>query len=195
MPSSLSRLLLSAAPPSVLMLALLTLSACAPAKSYYLLSSDGPAPSGGGPGIGVGPVDVARYLDRSNLIFQESGNRLAVSESHRWGGDLADNISQVMAENLGRRLHTGNVRTYPWQDDSGMRYQVAIDIRQLHGVSGGDAKLDASWRVYSLPDRRMVATRSWSGTEPLTKDGYEELAAAESRLLSRLAGEIAGSIH
>jgi uncharacterized lipoprotein YmbA len=184
---SLSSLLLSAC--------VCLLASCAASKSYYVLTPEGPAPSGGGPGIGVGPVAVAGYLNRPNLVFQETDHRLAVAEDHRWAGDLEENISRVMAANLGRRLHTGNVSVYPWSDESGMRYQISMDIRQLHGTPGGDATIDASWRVYSLPDRRIVATRSWSGTERLTKDGYDELASAESRLLGHLAEQIASSIH
>lgn len=171
------------------------LNSCAPAKSYYVLSPEGPVPTGGGMTIGVGPVALAGYLDRANLVFQESGNRMAVAESHRWAGDLEENISRVTATNLGRRLETGNVRTYPWGSDSELRYQVSLDIRQLHGTSAGDAVLDAAWRVYSLPDRRMVTSKSWSGTEPLKADGYDELAAAQSRLLARLATEIATTLR
>ena len=174
--------------------AALLLSHCGTPKSYYLLTPEGPPPAGGGPGIGVGPVTVAAYLDRPNLVFQEGGNRFAIAESHRWAGDLEDNIAAVLATNLGRRLNTGNVRTYPWADDGGLRHQISVDIRQLHGTGDGDARIDAAWRVYSLPDRRMTATRSWSGTEPMEADGYESLAAAQSRLLARLATEIARSL-
>ncbi len=172
----------------------LLLSHCAEPKSYYLLTPEGPAPSGGGKGIGVGPVTVAAYLDRSNLVFQQEGNRLAVAESHRWAGELDENIAQVLAANLGRRLGTGDVRTYPWSSDMDLRYQVSIDIRQLHGTDTGDAFLEAAWRVYSLPDRRMIASQSWSGTEPLETDGYNALAAAESRLFAQLAARIARSL-
>ena len=181
---------------SLLLLALAawTLSSCSSALSYYILTPEGPAPSGGGKGVGVGPVSIAAYLDRENLVFQESGNRLAVAESHRWAGDLEDNITSVLAANIGRQLKTGNVRTYPWADDSGLSYQISIDIRQLHGTSDGDAFVEAAWRVYSLPSRKMTTSKSWSGTEPMNVDGYDELAAAESRLLSRLAAEIASSL-
>lgn len=172
----------------------LLLSHCGTPKSYYLLTPEGLPPTGGGLGIGVGPVSVAAYLDRPNLVFQETGNRLALAESHRWAGDLEDNIASVVATNLGRRKGTGNVRTYPWADDSQVRYQVSIDVRQMHGTANGDAFLDAAWRVYSLPDRRMIVSKSWSGTEPLQADGYDELAAAQSRLLARLSERIAASI-
>lgn len=179
-----------------LLLALIaSLASCAAPKSFYVLNAEGPAPSGGGVGIGVGPVSVAGYLDRANLVFQESGNRMSVAEDHRWAGDLQENIARVMASNLGRKMGTGNVRTYPWGSDSELRYQISLDIRQLHATSDGDAVIDAAWRVYSLPDRRMIASKSWSGTEDLKADGYDEMAAAESRLLARLAGEIASTLR
>ncbi|RYG17792.1 hypothetical protein EON82_23420, partial [bacterium] len=53
------------------------LFSCAPAKSFYVLTAEGPAPSGGGMGVGVGPVSLAGYLDRANLVYQEGGNRMA----------------------------------------------------------------------------------------------------------------------
>ena len=92
------------------MLALLLLAGCAAgSKSFYVLTADGPAPSGGGTSIGVGPVALAEYIDRPNLVIAESPNQLAVAEDHRWAGDLAASIARVTAANLGRRLHTGNI--------------------------------------------------------------------------------------
>ncbi|MES2707910.1 MAG: PqiC family protein [Verrucomicrobiota bacterium] len=177
---------------------LLPVSCASPAKRFYMLTAESPAPAAPGkksPGIGVGPVSVAGYLDRPNLVFQETGNQLAISESNRWAGDLAENITRVTATNLGRELGTGNVRVYPWDHDSGLNYQISLDILHLHGGTDGSAVLDASWRVYALPARNIAASRSWSGTEPLRRDGYDELAAAQSRLLARLAREIAAGLR
>ena len=180
----------------LLLLAAVLVAGCAqPGKQFYVLTATGPAPSGGGIGIGVGPVTLAEYLDRANLVIQQAPNQLSVAEDHRWAGDLSASIARVTAANLGRQLKTGNVRTYPWLRDDEIRYQVTLDIRQLHGTAEGDAVLDAAWRVYSLPDRRMVTSKSWSGTEPLSADGFDAVAAAQSRLLARLATEIAATLR
>ena len=56
------------------------LASCGATKSYYVLNPEGPPPSGGGMTVGVGPVSLAGYLDRPNLVFQESGNRMNVSD-------------------------------------------------------------------------------------------------------------------
>lgn len=173
-------------------MAVLLLAACsAGSKSFYVLTADGPAPSGGGAGIGVGPVTLAEYIDRSNLVIAESPNQLAVAEDHRWAGDLSASVARVTAANLGRRLNTGNVRTYPWNNDKEISYQVTLDIRQLHGGEDGHAVIEAGWRAYSLPDRKLKASRTFVDREALASDGYPALVAAQSRLLSRLAADIA----
>ncbi|MFZ9937066.1 MAG: PqiC family protein [Luteolibacter sp.] len=178
------------------LLACLLLAACGTgARSFYMLTGDGPAPSGGGTGIGVGPVALAEYIDRPNLVIAQAENQLGIAESHRWAGDLSSSIARVTATNLGRRLNTGNIRTYPWRGDDGLHYQITLDIRQFHGAADGHAVIEAGWRAYALPERRIVASRTFTGRQPLAADGYQPLVAAQSRLLSRLADDIAASLR
>jgi uncharacterized lipoprotein YmbA len=180
---------------TVLVLFALLFTGCAGSRSFYVLTADGPAPSGGGRGIGVGPIMLAEYIDRPNLVLQDAPNRLAVAEDHRWAGDLAASIGRVTATNLGRRLQTGNVRTYPWPRDEEITQQVILDIRQLHGCEDGSAVIEAGWRVYALPERRLKASRTFVGREQLASDGYQALVAAQSKLLARLADDIAAGMR
>jgi uncharacterized lipoprotein YmbA len=166
-----------------------------PAKKYYVLTASGPVPSGGGIGLGIGPVHVAEYLDRPNIVLQEAPNQLAVAEDNRWAGDLPGSIARVTAANLGRLMHTGNVRTYPWQHDDEIRYQIALDIRQFHSSLDGYAVIEAGWRAYSLPDRRLKASRTFTDREALQRDGYDASVAAQSVLLERLSENIAAGLR
>lgn len=176
--------------------AVLLLAGCAsPAKTFYVLNASGPMPSGGGTGIGVGPITLAEYIDRPNLVIQQAPNQLAVAEDHRWAGDLSASIARVTAANLGRQLGTGNVRTYPWHSDDGIRYQVTLDIRQLHSQEDGYAVIEAGWRAYSFPERRLKASKTFTDREALESDGYNSSVAAQSRLLERLAENIAASLR
>lgn len=165
-------------------------------KSYYMLTADGAAPTGSsGMGIGVGPVTLAEYIDRPNLVVQEQTNQVGIASDHRWAGALDASIARVTSTNLGRRMGTGNIRTYPWPRDEGLRYQVTIDVREFHGGADGHAVIEAGWRAYALPERRMIASRNFTAREPLEKDGYQPLVAAQSRLLSQLADDIASSLR
>jgi uncharacterized protein len=164
-------------------------------KSFYMLTASGPMPSGGGVAIGVGPVALAEYIDRPNLVTQQAPNQLAVAEDHRWAGDLSAGIARVVAANLGRNLKTGNVRTYPWLRDDEIRYQVTLDVRQLHSEADGYALIEAGWRAYQLPERKLVASKTFTDREPLDADGYNASVAAQSRLIARLSDNIAASLR
>lgn len=180
----------------VIFLTALALAGCSqPAQTFYMLTPTGPVPSGGGMGLGIGPITLAEYIDRANLVVQEAPNQLGVAEDHRWAGDLSASVSRVIAANLGRELRTGNVRIYPWLRDDEVRYQIVIDIRQLHCSDDGYAVIEAGWRIYSLPDRRLVVSRTFTGRDPLDADGYQAMVAAQSRLLGRLADSIAKAVR
>ncbi len=176
----------------LLLLPFLALASCSTERSYYVLSPTGQAPSSGGVGIGVGPVTMADYLiERPYLVFQSSPNKMEISNNHVWGGELRNDFTRVLASNLGRRKNTGNTRTYPWEREKELKYQVTVDVRQFHGTPNGEAVLEASWRAYELPGSRLIASKTNSLREPLTQDGFEELAAAQSRLIDKLAAVIA----
>ncbi len=179
---------------ALLATALLTVGCTTSSKNFYILSASGPVPTGGGVGIGVGPITLAEYVNRPNLVTQQGPNQLAVSEDDRWAGDLSASITRVMAANLGRELRTGNVRSYPWPSDHELNYQVTLDVRQLHSQADGYAIIECGWRAYSLPDRRLKASKTFTDREPLDSDGYNASVAAQSRLLERLADSIAKSL-
>jgi len=174
----------------------LTLASCSSPVNFYVLSPAGAPSTGDGPGIGVGPVTMARYLtERPALVFQSSSNKMELTDEHVWAGDLEHDFARVLASNLGRRLGTGNTRVYPWTSEEGMDHQVVVDVRQFHGTPDGAAVLEASWRAYQLPESRLLTSRSTILREPLEQDGFEALAAAQSRLVDRLARVIATTLR
>jgi len=179
-----------------LVLACFALLSCGSERNYYVLSPAGKAPLKQGIGLGIGPVNVADYLiERPYLIFQSSPYKMEMSDLHEWSGDLSDNFGRVLGTNLGRRLGTGKIHSYPWNPQSKNRYQIAVDLNQFHGDDQGNAVLEASWRVYALPDRSIVRSHTSTLHCPLEKDGYESLVAAQSKLVDMLSAEIAGAIR
>ena len=177
--------------PLLILVTFFALASCSTERNYYLLSPVGKPPSGGGIGIGIGPVTMADYLvERPYLVFQSTPNKMEISDLHEWGGDLRNDFTRVLASNLGRRKGTGNIRTYPWDRENELKYQITVDVRQFHGTADGDAFLEASWRAYELPGSRLIASKTSTLREPITNDGFEELAAAQSRLIDKLAAAI-----
>ncbi|QTN32694.1 membrane integrity-associated transporter subunit PqiC [Akkermansiaceae bacterium] len=178
------------------LLAAAVLAGCSnPTPTFYKLSAEGPLPSGGGTGIGVGPVSLAEYVDRQNIVIQSGPNKIELAGNHLWAGDLDNSVARVVAINLGRRLNSGNIRTYPWQRDSEIDWQVAIDIREFIAGDDGHAHIEASWRVYSLPGSRLVKSRTFIAKDPIESEDFEAVVAAQSRLLGKLSEDIAAGIR
>lgn len=182
--------------PRFLVIASTMLLACCSTSSHshYALKASGRTPSTQGIGIGVGPVDLAEYINRPNLIVEETPQDFQAASHHRWAGDLGSQIADITASNLGRRLNTGNVHSYPWHSNQQIRYQVTLDIRRFHSGADGYAVIEAGWRVYSMPDHELISSQTFTDREALTKDGYPALIEAQSTLLARLADGIAKTL-
>lgn len=175
--------------------ALLLLTGCGGGEKFYRLTSDGSAPTrAAGVSVGIGPVALPGYIDRAELVFQSGANEFQVPPGARWTGTLGENVLNALRDDVGRRLGSGNVLTFPWPPGSPVRYQVAIDVRTFHAVSGGSATLECSWRVIEPSSGRALSRHNGSYQENIAGDGYDPVVAAESRLLAQLADGIVHSL-
>ena len=73
-------------------------------------------------------------------------------------------------------------------------YRVTIDVQRFESVAGQDAMLDAVWTVHKKAGGQTRSGRTIV-TEPVQGDGFDALAAAHSRALAKLSGEIATAIR
>lgn len=163
-------------------------------ETYYRLNADGPLPANAsGLALGVGPVILPDYIDRGELVFQTQDHKFEIPYERRWAGTLRATTTRVIGTNLARLLRTGNLHLYPWEPGIKLRYQVRVEIRQFHAVSGGDAILQCVWRVEDKASGANVVSKIGNFSEPVRGDGYEAIVAAQSRLLSQLARSIAAS--
>lgn len=177
----------------VLLLTAAALTACSTPELYYRLSADGPLPSqSSGLSLGVGPIILPEYIDRAELVFQSSETRFEVPFEQRWAGSLRDTTTRAIGVNLARRLGTTNLHTYPWPPGTRLDRQVRINVNQFHARSGGDAILEATWTIEDGKNN-VLKRGSCAFREPVGKDGYEGIVAAQSRLLSQLSDQLARS--
>lgn len=178
-----------------LLTTLLLLAGCGSKQEYYRLSTGNFAATGQrAVSLGVGPISLPAYIDRSELVFQSGANEFQIPPNVSWAGSLQENIAAVLARDLQEQLGAREVLTYPWPAGRSPQRRVALDIRQFHGISGSDAILDASWRIEDSGGG-LISHGSGSFHEPINGDGYAAVVAAESRLLVQCAAAIAKSLH
>ncbi|MGI9087667.1 MAG: PqiC family protein [Chthoniobacterales bacterium] len=171
------------------------LTACGSSDKFFRLSASESAPVGSASGLSVsiGPVSLPSYIDRSELVFQSGPNEYQLPPHQHWIGSLSENISRVLAADLGAVLHSARVHS-ALEAKSGATYRVALEIHQFHGISGQEAVLDLSWKIQDASGA-TISRHSGTFREPIVGDGYEPLVAAESRLLAQCARAIGASLR
>jgi uncharacterized lipoprotein YmbA len=162
---------------------------------FYTLSST--ATSDGAPAVGyaviVGPVSVPASVDRPEFVVEVAPNRVELDEFNRWASPLGDGIARAVAGNLAVLLGTPDVATAPLANFNAA-YRVTIAVQRFDSMPGRGVLLDAAWVV-----RQTTGGKSYSGRtvarEAVQGDGFDALAAAHSRALATLSGEIATAIR
>ena len=173
------------------------LSACGSKQEYYRLSAEPSAAAHGNNSslsLGVGPVSLPAYIDRSELVFQSGPNEFQIPPNVSWAGSLQANIAGVLAGDLQEQLGAREVLTLPWPAGCAPRRRVALDIHQFHGISGSEAILDTSWRIEDAGGS-TISHGNAIFREPIHGDGYAAVVAAESRLLRQCAAAIARTLR
>jgi len=169
-------------------------TASAPAQFYNL---DSTAKPDGAPAaraaVMVGPVSIPASVDQPEFVVQVAPNRVEVEEFNRWVAPLNDSIARAVAGDLTVLLGTPDVATAPLANFN-PSYWVTIDVQRFDSIRGQEALLEAVWTV-----RRTTGGETRSGRtlarETVQGDGFDALAAAHSRALAKMSGDIAAAIR
>jgi uncharacterized lipoprotein YmbA len=193
------------APALLLTAGTLGLAGCAGVADqtkYYMLS---PMPAERGkhvaaavssPGIGVGPVQVSRYLDRLPIVTRDANDNVRISADNRWAEPLESGIAQVLSDNLAAQLGSERISVFPWRGGvaRALDYQVVVAVLRFDGSPGRNVTLDVRWRLLGKDGQELALKRS-TLNEPISGEGYQPIVHGMNRALARLALEIAAEIQ
>ena len=175
--------------------AVILIGGCATAPSrFYTLDSI--AASDGAPAANytvlVGPVAIPASVDRPEIVVQSAPYRVEIDEFNRWASPLNDSIARVIASDLGQLLGTPDVGLAPLALNPA--YRVTIDVQRFESIPGQSATIDALWAVRQTASGNVRSGRTVAH-EATQGPGYEALAAAHSRALATVSGDIAAAIR
>jgi uncharacterized lipoprotein YmbA len=142
----------------------------------------------------VGPVSIPALVDRPQFMLQVATNRVQIDEFNRWAEPLKDNIAHVIAGNLAALLGTTQVATTP-PANFNPAFRVSIDIQRFESVRGESALVEAVWVVHRLTGGAATSSGRTVAREPVQGDSFDALAAAHSRALAEVSGDIAAVIR
>lgn len=143
--------------------------------------------------IGIGPIDIADYLNRSQIIDNQSNNSLNMSDNAFWAEPLDKSIARVTALNLTQANSTRNFVYFPWRIDSKPRYSIRVRVDELSRTAN-QAKLNANWELMDNETKRNLLRKNFTRSTPVDS-GAKALAQAYSTLLAELAGEMDAELN
>ncbi len=169
-------------------------SASAPARFYSLDSTASPdGTPAARAAVMVGPVSIPASVDQPEFVVQVAPNRVEVDEFNRWVAPLNDSIARAVAGDLVVLLGTPNVATAPLANFT-PDYRVTIDVQRFESIRSQAALVEAVWTV-----RKTAGGETRSGRtvtrEAVQGQGFDALAAAHSRALAKMSGDIAAAIR
>lgn len=185
-----------------LLAALAGLAACAsPTTQFYTLAAVAEPPTtpiaAARPRsllIAVGPVNLAGYLERPQLVVRQSAYAVTPQPFAQWAAPLVDRLPQVLGEDLSRLLPGERVIPFPPPSPQPFDYQVVATIEQFDVDAANRATLIANWQLLDFKTGRpLIAEVSRIG-EPADDGTHEAHVAALSRATAALAGTIAQGI-
>ena len=181
---------------------LMVLGGCANTQPtyFYILSSlsnsnvEKVQPANQGIALGIGPVELPKYLDRPQIVTRASSNQLELAEFDQWAGPLKDNVPKVLAENLSILIPTDRIAVYPWNRSTPIDYRVVVEITRFEATTDGKASLVARWNILGKDGNKILLRRRSSFSESAKARNYKSKVSAMNRTLEDLSREIAEAI-
>jgi uncharacterized lipoprotein YmbA len=164
---------------------------------YYTLQAStlAPAVAASKPAeIGVGPVMLPDYLDRSALVTRISPNQLNVHQGHHWAGSLRDEILRVVSANLKSACPGVTVRPHPWPGSDSPAVRFRLSILSFEGHPEGGLDLKVSWYVEDKRTDQDPLRRETHVQRSIKGDDLEAYTAAMGDALAGLAREMAKDV-
>ena len=179
----------------------LALAACGktPSARFYTLSSmasQGTADHVSNKGkiiIGIGPVDIAAYLDRAEIVTRSSSTTIELASFDRWAEPFEEMIANSLAENISTMLPSVQAIVDPWPE-ADIDYQLVIKIKKFDSDNDGNIQLHASWGILQYSTRKISSVTESKISVPGSAGDYDAIAINMSRALVKLGEEIAAEL-
>ncbi len=141
----------------------------------------------------LGPLRVADYLQRENVLQREADGSLSLSQQARWAGSLQDDIGQLLLRQVSAQLGSSRIALYPDRVGIEAQAQVVLSISRLDSGVQQPAVLEAQWRLLdakgSLRNSRVLRFEEAHNGE------VADQVRAQSQLLGQLSKQLVAALQ
>ena len=182
----------------------LLLSACgsSPPVRYFSLSSTA---SGDGQDadaavvLGVGPLRMAQYLNRSQMVTRGEGAEMQVDEFSRWAEPLDVAFHRVVSTDVDNMMEGVTVISFPWESTARAQvdYRLLGDVLRFDADSSGRVVLETQWGVVASDSDKWQVSPHRASYEAQTQSPGDPAAVAltMNEVLAKFSRDIASKMQ
>ena len=142
-------------------------------------------------GLGLWLVKLPRLLDRPQIMTRTDQFNIELADFHKWVGGLGNNMTRLIANELGRLLQTDRVVISPWPSYVKNDYQLTIQVDRFDGELGNEVVLKGVWSLLNSKGNKELTRKAFNYTTNAGGKSYGDMVAALSTLTVQLSQEIA----
>jgi uncharacterized protein len=172
------------------------LGACSsPDPVLYTIAPVAGATKTGGPKIVVlERVEIASYLQRSQIVQSQEDYRFDVKSNDWWGESLSAMLRRVLQQDLGQRLPQSVVLSETGAVTASPDATIDVDFQRLDEERGGNVVLQAQVSVAFKGQKAAATLRNFRFSVPLPGPGVTGEVTAISTALGQLADGLAAML-
>jgi len=143
---------------------------------------------------GLGPIELPRYLDRTELASRFSPTEVTYSRTDLWAEPLKTNLTNVLLQDLSARLGGDRIVLYPWARNVPVSYQIEVTVRRCERTAPGEVQLHARWSIREPRSGAEFAAKESNfiraAASPTTADAVNALSTCVGDLSRDIAAAL-----
>ncbi|MCK5360397.1 MAG: membrane integrity-associated transporter subunit PqiC [Gammaproteobacteria bacterium] len=143
--------------------------------------------------ISIGPVKVAAYLDRSEIVTRTNPTHLELAGFDRWAEPFEEIVASTLAENISSLIPTVFAITDVWPE-ANVEYHLLVKIKKFESDKNGNISLDADWGLMKHSTRKMSTVYESNIVTSGSSTDYDAITKNMSLALAKLSKEVVAEI-
>ncbi len=144
--------------------------------------------------IGVGPIELPKYLDRDNVVYHTGPTQVAISEFDSWAEPLIDGTQRVLIQNIGNSMDRANFLVVPRQSSQSQDFYVPLFVERFDCDTQRDCFLRLRWSFIRNDEHAVINPILVEFKTRSSSSSANDQAVALSTLLSDAAKVIATAL-
>jgi len=144
--------------------------------------------------VGVGPIQLPRYLMRPQMVTRTDGNRMIIDEFARWADSLNLQAGRAITENLTLLCKSTLVLPFPWRDDFEPDLRLIADVTRFEATTDGVVALDIRWAITKPGSGTRVSVHESRYRSSADASDPGSIAAGMSDVLAQLSRDAAAAM-